>query len=109
MADQGKLYIHERLKKNEYYEIVANSRIMFNNASQDWTSNTVSEADALNTNVLFPAYRSFPEVFANDHERMYIPWSLDDAEEKLMKLLDKPHPNIGLISDWTNNTIKSMY
>jgi hypothetical protein len=54
---------------------------------------------------LFPAYRSFPETFANDHSRLYVPWSIDDAITKLMPLLMEPHPNQGLISDWTNGTI----
>ena len=74
LAKQGLLTIHENLKKNEYYEILADSRVLFNCALQDWTSNTVSEADALGCNVLFPAYRSFPEVFANDHTRLYVPY-----------------------------------
>ena len=102
---EGKLTIHENLKKNEYYDIVHHSRVMFNCALQDWVSNTVSEADALGCNVLYPAYRSFPETFANDADRLYVPWSLDDAEAKLMKLLEAPSPNMGKISDWTNGTI----
>jgi hypothetical protein len=55
--------------------------------------------------VLYPAYRSFPETFANDHTRLYVPWSLDDAEAKLDKLLYEPNPNMGKISDWTDGTI----
>ena len=102
---EGLLTIHENLKKNEYYNIVNNSRVMFNCALQDWVSNTVSEADALGCNVLYPAYRSFPETFANDATRLYVPWSLDDAEEKLRVLLDGPSPRMGKISDWTNSTI----
>ena len=105
LAEAGKLKIYENLKKNEYYEILNDSRVLFNCALQDWTSNTVSEADALGCNVLFPAYRSFPEIFANDHTRMYVPWSKDDAIEKLWKLLDKQHKDIGKISDWTSATI----
>lgn len=101
----GKLKIYENLKKNDYYNILNDSRVMFNCALQDWTSNTVSEADALGCNVLFPAYRSFPEIFANDHTRMYVPWSKDDAYEKLIQLLDRPHKDIGKISDWTDGTI----
>jgi len=58
---------------------------------QDWVSNTVSEADSLGCNVLYPAYRSFPETFANDRERMYIPWSIDDAISKMHNLLINPH------------------
>lgn len=102
---QGKLTIHENLKKDEYYNLLNNSRVMLNCALQDWTSNTVSEADALGCNVLFPAYRSFPEIFNNDSQRLYIPWSINDARTKLMDLIERPHPRIGKISDWTNGTI----
>jgi nicotinamidase-related amidase len=105
MVEDNKLVVYDNLDKNKYYEIVNDSRVVFNCALQDWTSNTVSEADALGCNVLYPAYRSFPEVFANDHERMYIPWSIDDAINKLDNLLKKPHENMGKISDWTNGTI----
>lgn len=101
----GKLKIYENLKKNEYYNILNDSRVLFNCALQDWTSNTVSEADALGCNVLFPAYRSFPEIFANDHTRLYVPWSKDDAINKMWNLLNKQHNDIGKISDWTNGTI----
>ena len=101
----GKLKIYENLKKNDYYNILNDSRVMFNCALQDWTSNTVSEADALGCNVLFPAYRSFPEIFANDHTRMYVPWSKEDAMSKLYKLLYAQHTDIGKISDWTDATV----
>lgn len=105
LEKQGKLQIAENLKKDEYYNILNNSKVMFNCALQDWTSNTVSEADALGCNVLFPAYRSFPEIFSNDHTRMYIPWSLEDARTKLHRLMEKPHINQGQISKWTSKTI----
>ena len=108
MEKEGTLKIYENLKKNEYYNILADSRVLFNCALQDWTSNTVSEADSLGTNVLFPAYRTFPEVFANDETRLYVPWSGRDAMEKLKVLLMKPSPSIGQISDWTNSTIDRM-
>jgi hypothetical protein len=105
LEQQGRLKIYTNLKKNDYYALLNNSRVLFNCALQDWTSNTVSEADALGCNVLFPAYRSFPEVFANDHTRLYIPWSIDDALRKLHLLLQEQHMNTGLISDWTDKTI----
>jgi len=108
MEKEGTLTIYENLKKNQYYNILADSRVLFNCALQDWTSNTVSEADSLGTNVLFPAYRTFPEVFANDETRMYVPWSGRDAMEKLKVLLMKPSPSIGQISDWTDGTIDRM-
>jgi hypothetical protein len=102
---QGRLKIYENLNKNQYYDLLNDTRVLFNCALQDWVSNTVSEADALGSNVLYPAYRSFPEVFANDPNRLYIPWSIDDAFCKLGNLLRSPHHNQGLISDWTDGTI----
>ena len=105
MEAEGKLVIYEDLKKNDYYNIVNQSKVLFNCALQDWTSNTVSEADALGCNVLFPAYRSFPEIFNNDHTRLYIPWSIEDAMNKLTPLLSNPHKDLGKISDWTSGTI----
>jgi glycosyltransferase involved in cell wall biosynthesis len=104
---RGDLVIYDNLNKNKYYELLNDSRVMFNCALQDWVSNTVSEADTLGCNVLFPAYRSFPETFANDKDRMYIPWSKEDAYNKLMILLQRP-VNQGRISDWTNGTIDRM-
>ena len=105
MVEDGKLTVYEDLDKNAYYDIVNDSRVVFNCALQDWVSNTVSEADSLGCNVLYPAYRSFPETFANDHERMYIPWSIEDAVNKLDNLLKKAHINMGKISDYTDKTI----
>jgi hypothetical protein len=105
LESKGQLKIYENLTKDEYYRLLADSRVLINTALQDWTSNTVSEADALGCNVLFPAYRSFPEVFANDHARMYIPWSLEDLTIKLTTLLLAPHKDIGKISNWTDKTI----
>jgi hypothetical protein len=108
LEKEGILTINENLQKNEYYNILADSRVLFNCALQDWTSNTISEADALGANVLFPAYRSFPEVMANDHTRMYAPWSQQDAMNKLELLLSKPSPSMGKISDWTDGTVDRM-
>jgi hypothetical protein len=105
MQARGLLEIHENLPKNTYYQILNDTRVLFNCALQDWVSNTGSEADALGSNLLFPAYRSFPEVFANDHTRMYVPWSIDDAIAKLMPLLEQPHPRMGQISDWNDKTM----
>jgi hypothetical protein len=101
----GTLVVYEDLEKNDYYTIVNNSRVVFNCALQDWVSNTVSEADALGCNVLYPAYRSFPEAFANDHTRLYVPWSVEDALDKLEKLLEAPSENMGKISDYNDGTI----
>ena len=105
LQNRGLLTIYEDLEKNDYYYLLNDTRVLFNCALQDWVSNTVSEADTLGCNVLYPAYRSFPETFANDNERLYIPWSLEDAINKLEKLIRKPHTNMGKISDRNDSTI----
>ena len=105
MEAEGKLKIYDNLTKNEYYALVNDTRVLFNCALQDWVSNTVSEADTLGANVLYPAYRSFPETFADDPNRLYVPWSIDDAYHKMQNMLQAPHHNMGLISDWNNGTI----
>lgn len=105
MFETGTLEIHENLSKNEYYALLNDTRVLFNCALQDWVSNTVSEADTLGCNVLYPAYRSFPETFANDPDRLYVPWSQDDAMRKLTMLLEDDHPHMGKISDWNDGTV----
>jgi hypothetical protein len=105
MQKRGLLTLHEDLEKNDYYALLNDTRVLFNCALQDWVSNTVSEADTLGCNVLYPAYRSFPETFANDATRLYVPWSIDDAIAKLYPLLNAPSPNMGKISDWTDGTV----
>jgi hypothetical protein len=105
MEAEGKIRIYDNISKNDYYAHLNNTRVLFNCALQDWVSNTVSEADTLGCNVLYPAYRSFPETFANDSSRLYIPWSIDDAYQKLNTLLDHPHAQQGQISNWNNGTI----
>lgn len=105
MQAEGRLAVHENLTKNQYYDLLNDTRVLFNCALQDWTSNTISEADALGANVLFPAYRSFPETLANDYTRMYVPWSREDVVNKLHYLLIDRHPRVGRLSDWTNGCI----
>jgi hypothetical protein len=105
MKARGQLRIYENLTKDQYYALLNDTRVLFNCALQDWVSNTVSEADALGCNVVYPAYRSFPETFANDPERLYIPWSIDDAYHKVQNMLLAPHHNMGLISNWNDGTI----
>ena len=105
MEAKGQLKIYDNISKNEYYAHLNDTRVLFNCALQDWVSTTVSEADTLGCNVLYPAYRSFPETFANDPNRLYVPWSIDDAYHKMQNLLQEPHHNMGLISDWNNGTV----
>ena len=105
LEEQGKLKIYDNLNKNDYYNLLNDTRVLFNCALQDWVSNTVSEADTLGSNVLYPAYRSFPETFANCPDRLYVPWSQSDAIRKLEMLMSGLHPDAGKISAWNDGTV----
>jgi hypothetical protein len=104
--------IYTGLKKNDYYNLLADSQVLFNCALQDWVSNTVSEADTLGTLTLYPAYRSFPEVFANNGRHLYVPWSMEDCISKLSNMFDDINTDnlseysLGKISDYQNGTIE---
>ncbi len=96
------------LSKDQYYEELSKSKVLFNCALQDWVSNTVSEADALGCMTVYPAYRSFPEVFANNPDHMYLPWSVQDAAGKVLRYLqaDRPPLSLGRVSDYQDRTIE---
>ena len=105
-SETANFKVYTSLKKNDYYELLADSVVLFNCALQDWVSNTVSEADTFGTLTLYPAYRSFPEVFANNAKNMYIPWSVEDAAERLEKMFVQPASySTGAVSNWQDGTI----
>jgi hypothetical protein len=89
MEEEGKLKIYQGLPKTTYYHLLANSQVQFNCARQDWQSNTLNEASALGTFSLCPAFRSFPEALNNNEMFLYAPWSIEDAYEKMQRLLEE--------------------
>lgn len=98
--------VYTGLKKNEYYTLLADSWVLFNCALQDWVSNTVSESSSLGTIPIYPAYRSFPEVFANNHNYIYTPWSLDSAADHILTVFENPaNFNPEPICNWQDGTI----
>lgn len=111
-SDKANFKIYTGLKKTEYYNLLADTRVMFNCALQDWVSNTISEVQALGGVGLYPSYRSFPEVFANNPMFMYTPWSIDDAVDKLQVLMTaidvgntKIEDDAEKIVNWQDGTI----
>lgn len=106
--------IYTGLKKEEYYEIVADSMILLNTALQDWVAFTNLEADALGTMTLSPAYRGMPETFNNNQTHLYIPWSVSSAFEKIADTINALRYNdeqkikkmdIGALSKYSDDTI----
>jgi glycosyltransferase involved in cell wall biosynthesis len=98
--------VYTGLQKNDYYELLADSWVLFNCALQDWWSNTCSEQIALGGITLYPAYRSFPETFANNADILYVPWSMEDAIQKLQKMFKDPCKyNLTALADYADKAI----
>lgn len=93
MASQGQLVIYNGLDKETYYGIIADSRIQFNCALQDFVSYTMLEASTFGTPTLAPAHLSFPEALFHNRRQLYVPWSVDDAVSQIIRMLaDPPAP-----------------
>lgn len=63
--------LKEGLSKEEYYAILAESKIQFNCALQDWVAITLLEATTAGCYPIYPFFRSFPETFLNSRKYTY--------------------------------------
>lgn len=104
--------IRTGLSKEEYYQTLADSKILLNTALQDWIAFTNLEADALGVHTISPAYKGMPETFSNNVDHLYIPWSKESAINLIMSSIDKINNNqyqsfnIGHLSAYCDNTIQ---
>lgn len=71
------------LSKEEYYQTIAESKIMFNSSLQDYVSWTSIEAHTFETRFICPNFRSFPD-FCNKN-LMYRPFDVNSAVNLLNK------------------------
>jgi glycosyltransferase involved in cell wall biosynthesis len=103
----GHLVVHRGTTKETYYGVVKNARVQLNTARQDFISYTAIEASTLGTVTVAPAFRSFPETFANDHRVLYVPWSVADAAELVIRRVDSQiHPaDVGQLSHLQHRTL----
>ena len=109
LKKKGLLEIYDALDKSSYYNHIAQSRVLFNCSLTSVSDEGMNEADFLGCNLLFPAVRGFPEAFAHDPNRLYIPWSEDDPFNKLNLLLNEKHHNTGLVAEWNSKTIDRIF
>jgi glycosyltransferase involved in cell wall biosynthesis len=75
------------LRKFDYYALLSHAAAHLNTASQDYVSYTLLEASALGVPTVAPAYKSFPEVLDSNPDRLYVPWSVSDAVEKVAAIV----------------------
>lgn len=78
---EGRLLVYENLSKEDYYKILADSKIQFNCSLQDYVSWTALEAAVFNCNLVYPNFRSFKEIFYGN--MTYMPFNVNSALEKL--------------------------
>jgi hypothetical protein len=93
LAEQGRIKLFENCSKEEYYHVLASTKVQFNSALQDWVSFTLLEALTFGCLPLYPNDRSFPSALDYQQEYLYKPGNVDHAKEKLMTLLDNPPRN----------------
>ena len=74
--------------KKVYYQLLADAKVQFNCAHQDWVSWTLLEAITFKCNPLYPIWKDFPVELHNDEKYLYNKRDLDDAEKKLRKLMN---------------------
>jgi hypothetical protein len=75
------------LTKAHYYAILADSKVQFNCAVQDWVSFTLLEALTFGCLPLYPNWRDFPDTLLQRQRNLYAPASLVSINEKLEALL----------------------
>lgn len=83
LEKQGKLIIKRNCTKKEYYTTLANAKVQFNCARQDFVSYTMLEASALGTPTVAPCFRSFPEALYGNPNSLYTCFNKQDAIEKI--------------------------
>lgn len=106
LAELGLLTILTGCSKHDYYQQLGRSRVQLNTARQDFVSYTAIEASTLGAVTLAPAFRSFPETLRSNPSQLFVPWSVDEACEKLQKLVTGAVPrDVGWLSRVQHGTL----
>lgn len=86
---RGLLAVHANLSKQAYYGYLAGARVQLNTARQDFISYTAIEASTFGVPTVAPAFRAFPECLRNRPTQLYVPWSVEDAADKVIRMVDE--------------------
>lgn len=89
-ASGDRIVIKRGLTKGGYYKILATAAVQFNCASQDFVSWTALEASLAGCSLVYPDFRSFPEMFAS--EDLYKHLDVYSAVSKLLEHTEDPTP-----------------
>ena len=89
LQGENRLRIFTNCSKSGYYGILADAKVQFNSALQDWVSFTLLEALTFGCLPLYPDFRSFPETLFHQPDFLYRPGDLENAQTKLKALLEE--------------------
>lgn len=89
-ASWDRIVIKRGLTKGAYYKILSTAAVQFNCASQDFVSWTALEASLAGCSLVYPNFRSFPEMF--DSTDLYKHLDVDSAVHKLLERTIDPNP-----------------
>lgn len=81
--------LREGLTKEEYYAILADSKIQMNTADQDFVAITLLEASVAGCYPIYPYFRSFPETLRRKPEYMYQRLDVEHATRMIERLLSE--------------------
>lgn len=84
------IYLAEGLTKEQYYQILATSKIQVNTALQDWVAITLLEASVAGCYPIYPEFRSFPETFLHQPGFMYERGNPDALAKMILEVLRYP-------------------
>jgi glycosyltransferase involved in cell wall biosynthesis len=95
--EEPRFIIKENLTKEQYYQELAESKVLFNSSLQDYVSWTIIEATLFGCDVCFPNFRSFPDFLTE--QDMYKPFYVRDAVNLLTKKILSNNIDKKYISD----------
>lgn len=78
---ESRFVIKTNLSKFDYYHILKEAKIQFNCSLQDYVSWTMLEASYFGCALIYPNFRSFPEILPEKH--LYRAFDVEDASTSL--------------------------
>jgi len=95
-VDSGRITLLEGLSKKDYYKELCKAEFLFNCASQDYVSFGLLEGLTFGCTPVYPAFRSFVEVF-KEHPQFLYPHG--DSYEAAIKIAELHYKHGGGITD----------
>jgi glycosyltransferase involved in cell wall biosynthesis len=82
-------FLKENLSKEDYYSELVTAKIQINTALQDFDAITLHEASVAGCFLLYPYFRSFPEVLRHQMQYFYQPGDAAHAASRVCEILSR--------------------